>query len=92
MCPFVSERTETYSVKDNPLLQWMPDRRVYLEELIRLEGRGIFTDEGQCELCRKDGQYRCLDCVAVQFLCSECTCSVHSFNPFHVVEVSPHAL
>jgi hypothetical protein len=61
---------------------------MFLEELIRLEGRGIFTD-GKCELCRKVGVYRCVDCLAVQFLCTGCMSRVHSFNPFHVIEVSP---
>lgn len=65
----------------------MAERGVILEEIIRLDGRGVFT-RGRCELCRQDGHYRCLDCVAVQFLCGDCMSRVHSFNPLHVIEVS----
>ena len=32
--------------------------------------------------------YRCVDCLAVQFLCGGCLSRVHSFNPLHVIEVS----
>jgi len=66
----------------------MGDRDLYLDELIRLEGRGVFTNN-LCELCRNGGMYRCLDCLAVQLLCPGCMSRVHSFNPFHVIEVSP---
>lgn len=62
------------------------DRDLCLDDVIRLEGRGVLTDD-HCELCRKEGKFRCVDCVAVQFLCKECISSVHSFNPFHVIEV-----
>ena len=65
----------------------MPDHDLYLDELIRLEGRGIFTDN-RCELCRNDGVYCCVDYLAVQFLCPGCMSRVYSFNPFHMIEVS----
>ena len=64
------------------------ERPLLFSELIRLEGRGVFTN-GCCELCRQDGLYRCLDCVGVEFLCAGCLSRVHSFHPFHVIEVSP---
>jgi hypothetical protein len=80
---------EAHFHQDNPLQQWREnEREVFLDELIRLEGRGVRTDD-QCELCHKEGVYRCLDCIAVQFLCPRCVNSTHSFNPFHVIEVSP---
>lgn len=63
------------------------ERELFLEEFIRLEGRGVSTD-GKCELCRNEGAYRCIDCLAVQFLCGGCMSRVHSFNPFHIIEVS----
>lgn len=82
------QRIRTYRCQDNPLQIWREERQLFLDELIRLEGRGIFTD-GSCELCRENGLYRCLDCVAVQFLCGGCLNRVHSFHPFHVIQVSP---
>ena len=82
-------KTDHY--QDNPLLLWRTERKLFLEEFIRLEGRGVFTDD-HCELCRKEGMFRCTDCVAVQFLCGGCMSRVHSFNPFHVIEVSSRIL
>ena len=73
--------------KDNPLLLWRDERDLFLKEFVRLEGRGVSTN-GNCELCRNEGAFRCLDCVAVQFLCQECIARVHAFNPFHVIQVS----
>lgn len=66
---------------------WRAERGLFLQELIRLEARGTSTG-GRCELCRKDGLYRCVDCHAVQLLCEGCMNRVHSFHPLHVIEVS----
>ena len=85
LCPSLSDFSSPY--QDDPLLSWRAERRAFLEELTRLEGRGIFTN-GKCELCRKDGEYRCVDCLAIQFLCGDCMTRVHSFDPLHVIEVS----
>jgi hypothetical protein len=59
---------------------------MFLAELMRLEGRGIYTN-GRCELCPQDGAYRCLDCHAVQFLYADCLSRIHCFNPLHRLEV-----
>lgn len=72
--------------QDKPLRHWRAERELFLEELIRLEGRGI-TANDHCELCRNEGIYRCVDCLTIQLLCGRCLTSVHSFNPFHVIEV-----
>ena len=69
-------------------MSWRAERGTFLKELTRLEARGVFTN-GQCERCTRDGQYRCVDCLAVQLLCEKCTRRTHSFNPLHVIEVSP---
>ncbi|KAF9782642.1 hypothetical protein BJ322DRAFT_1022239 [Thelephora terrestris] len=34
----------SYVGRDNPLLQWKPERDTFLKELIWLEGRGVFTN------------------------------------------------
>ena len=72
--------------QDDPLLLWRAKRDLFLEEFIRLEGRGA-TANDRCELCRKEGTHRCLDCIAIRLLCTGCLSRVHSFNPFHAVEV-----
>jgi len=66
---------------------WAEERQLFLDESIRLEGRGVIP-VGRCELCRKDGHYRCLDCTAVQLLCEGCLTRVHAFHPFHTIQVS----
>ena len=73
--------------QDNPFLLMKDDREIFLEELMRHEGQGVFTD-GRCELCRDDGVYCCVDCLGVHFQCAGCISRVHSFNPFHTIEVS----
>ena len=77
----------TYKHQDDPLMSWREDRQVVLDELIRLEGRGVDPVD-RCELCQKVGVYRCLDCVAVQLLCGECMIRIHAFHPFHVIQAS----
>ena len=79
---------ETHPHQDNPFSLLKDECELFLEELMRHEGRGVFTDDGHCELCRDDGMYRCLDCIGVHFLCAGCISRVHSFNPFHTIEVS----
>jgi len=77
----------TYGCQDDPLMAWREDCDLVLNELIRLEARGV-DPAGTCELCRKEGIYRCLDCVAVQLLCRECMTRIHTFHPFHVIQAS----
>jgi len=74
-----------YVARDNPLLLRRAERGLFLEEFIRLEGRGT-TANDRCKLCREEGIYRCTDCPAVQLLCGGCLRRIHSLNPFHVVE------
>lgn len=83
----LSNDSGSFSRQDNPLLSWATERDTFLDELIRLEGWGMFTD-GKCELCSKAGEYRCVDCLGVQILCKHCITGVHAFNPLHVIEVS----
>ena len=86
MYPFSPLCFEADSDKDNPLLLWRNEHDIFLNEFIRLEGRGV-SAHGNCELCCNEGLFRCLDCIAVQFLCQRCMAGVHAFNPFHVIEV-----
>lgn len=64
------------------------EREQFLEEFIRLEGRGVSPGD-PCELCRNEGMYHCIDCLSANFFCEGCMTRVHAFNPFHVIEVSP---
>jgi hypothetical protein len=53
-------------IKDFPLHTWIPEIDIYVSELLRLEGRGDFTqDQAACKIClQNDTQYfyRCIDC------------------------------
>lgn len=74
------------SLQDNPLRKWIDDREDYLEELIRLEGRG----EHQSDLCqcgKGKAEVRCRDCYGGQLLCQKCVVQTHYTNPFHRIEV-----
>ncbi|KAF9470138.1 hypothetical protein BDN70DRAFT_765136, partial [Pholiota conissans] len=65
----------------------------FLEESIRLEGRGDFARETKCPDCLArrrevvaEAQYRCLDCFLPDLACLECCLKRHQRLPFHVVE------
>ena len=72
-------------------------RDIYLEELLRWEGRGDAwdEDEAKCLGCQargiddpSAGEYRCLDCFLPSLLCQECCVQRHCMLPLHIVEVS----
>ena len=82
-------RVDSPQRQDDPLLLWTTaEQESFLDEEIRLEGWGIFTSPpDQCELCRNEGRYRCVDCFAVLFLCEGCMTRIHAFHPVHAIEV-----
>jgi hypothetical protein len=84
--PFYLLHVETHLRQDNPFLLLSEERDLILDEFIRLESRGVLSPS--CELCSQEGEYRCVDCDAVQLLCKGCLCRVHSFHPLHEIEVS----
>lgn len=68
-------------------LIWLEHRDEFLQELLRLEGRGDYIDE-TCAICRKEsGVYRCQSCMGKQLLCKGCVVQNHLFNPLHIIEV-----
>ncbi|KAK7026145.1 hypothetical protein R3P38DRAFT_2529348 [Favolaschia claudopus] len=73
---------------DNPLAQWTEDlRQIYLEEILRLEGRGDHT-YSHCRRCG-DGsaEFRCCDCLGGgELLCAACTKDGHQQMPFHRIQ------
>jgi hypothetical protein len=90
--------------KDKPLKQWTKDcREEYLDEIIRLEGRGNFT-QGHCPSCKRvansgpfqglldDQEFgtaavRCKDCFGGELVCEDCCVRNHIHNPLHMIEV-----
>ncbi|KAI0039084.1 hypothetical protein FA95DRAFT_1657962 [Auriscalpium vulgare] len=74
--------------QDFPLLSWIPLRDEYLDEVLRLEGRGPYATANQCPRCTTDADpsIRCSDCVGGELLCVPCILKLHSRNPLHRVE------
>ncbi|RDB23287.1 hypothetical protein Hypma_009705 [Hypsizygus marmoreus] len=68
-------------------------RGLYLDELIRWEGRGDVREVKGCPDCiaRKvkdvgDAEYRCAECFLLDLVCSVCCVRRHRRNPLHRVE------
>ncbi|KAI6034790.1 hypothetical protein EDC04DRAFT_2571614 [Pisolithus marmoratus] len=58
---------------------------IYLQELLRLEGRGDFVDT--CAECNINSPfYHCRDCFGGWMLCQECTVLGHTLAPLHCLE------
>ncbi|KAM6489836.1 hypothetical protein JOM56_014648 [Amanita muscaria] len=63
----------------------------FLDELIRLDGRGDFADQSACGRCghKFDNEivsYRCCDCAYDKLSCKQCTVKFHVHNPLHRIE------
>lgn len=70
--------------QDTPLLVWMRERQIFLDETLRLEGRG--TQSLCC--CGLDApRFRCRDCFGTQMFCHECILCNHTRNPLHRIDV-----
>jgi hypothetical protein len=72
------------------LRQWAEDHLTnYVEECLRLDGRGEHCSYSTCRLCSKGrADYRCAHCVSGgELLCRACIVAAHSKLPFHVIEV-----
>ncbi|TFY79269.1 hypothetical protein EWM64_g4743 [Hericium alpestre] len=82
-----------YKNSDVPLSTWRQYMTEYLDEVLRLDGRGDVGSEGAsqmesaCGLCGDMGQaFRCKDCHGGQLLCQPCLKCVHRALLLHVVE------
>lgn len=77
--------------QDDPLRQWAEDHlEIFLQEVLRLEGRGDHRSYDICRGCAiGKGEYRCKDCMGGgELLCKECLLKRHAQLPFHRVQVS----
>ena len=73
-----------------PLSTWAGYRDEYLDELVRLKGRGDYADPAgaSCTGCSATGVYRCVDCFGQDLVCRECCLARHVRAPLHRIEVS----
>lgn len=82
-------------LQDFPLSAWIPFRDEYLDEMLRLEGRGGSQRSAMCFLCRTEAnpEFRCAEgCCGGGMTCRECTLSSHKRLPLHWIEVRHFAL
>ncbi|KAI0655655.1 hypothetical protein C8Q70DRAFT_1047143 [Cubamyces menziesii] len=83
----MDENDRPHKTKERPLLRWMAELRIYLAELLRLEGRGSFTS-GICPFCSVgEAAYRCEDCFETVLYCASCMVTRHHSNPLHRILV-----
>jgi hypothetical protein len=77
------------------MAQWRDRRAVFLDELLRTEGRGYHRQQTRCATCATDvakAIFRCRDCFTDALFCKACLVSIHRDNPLHRVEVSASLL
>jgi len=79
----------SFVIQDNPLRKWRDnDRDAFLQELIRLDGRGDSAVAATCGLCQEvEPSVRCEDCFGGLMFCRRCTVDLHACNPLHRIEV-----
>ena len=87
---FLLELCNTNTIaQDNPMLQWRDhSRELVLDEMLWLEGRGLYADLPCGECFSPRPLYRCKDCFGGQLFCQGCIAATHCRSPFHVIEVS----
>jgi hypothetical protein len=80
------EAINLLQLQDNPLRCWQQSEiTLYLEEMIRLEGRG---GETICFRCGSgEAVFRCNDCLGAGLWCQPCLLVDHMRNPLHRIEV-----
>ncbi|KAI0056878.1 hypothetical protein BV25DRAFT_1920621 [Artomyces pyxidatus] len=77
-----------YANSDYPLVTWIPYRGQYLDEVVRMEGRGPWAAVDKCPGCNapESPTVRCRDCVGRGLVCAHCAVRAHAANPLHVLE------
>ncbi|KAH7904426.1 hypothetical protein BJ138DRAFT_1106840 [Hygrophoropsis aurantiaca] len=69
------------------LQDWLPHRSVYLDELLRHDGRGSCLGDEKCHECQTAvGVFKCIDCASCWKYCQACMLIRHSLLPFHRLE------
>ncbi|KAF8326255.1 hypothetical protein F5887DRAFT_900090 [Amanita rubescens] len=65
----------------------MKEIDLFLDEFIRLDGRGEMATDQPCRQCKKRRpEYRCRDCFSIELFCKECILEYHKRNPLHFLE------
>ena len=71
------------------MLQWRDlSREMALDEMLRLEGQGVYARSPGGECSSPPPLYCCTDCFSGELFCQQCTLAMHRHSPFHIIEVS----
>ncbi|KAE9383999.1 hypothetical protein BT96DRAFT_1008551 [Gymnopus androsaceus JB14] len=76
----------------NQLAEWHPELDTYIQEMLQLEGCGLFTSRTQCscgrdfEVDRINNLHCCCDCYMPELFCKDCMVNHHAYMPFHRLE------
>ncbi|KII83222.1 hypothetical protein PLICRDRAFT_85247, partial [Plicaturopsis crispa FD-325 SS-3] len=73
---------------DDPLRTWVRFKEIYLDECMRLEGRGTRRRLVTCPGCNlaKPPCIRCQECFGGTLFCVDCMVERHKCLPLHIVE------
>ncbi|KAF7365867.1 CxC2 domain-containing protein [Mycena venus] len=85
----LKSRRKVYQNSDFPMLTWAEHQDEYLDEFLRLEGRGYATIYSTCGGCGKaDPTYRCAQqtCYGPSLYCKTCIVSRHAVLPTHWIQ------
>ncbi|KAK7050147.1 CxC2 domain-containing protein [Favolaschia claudopus] len=82
-------KRRVYQNSDYPMLTWAEHQDEYLDEMIRLEGRGYSAIYSTCGGCgAKDPTFRCENqlCFGPSLFCKSCTVHRHAALPTHWIQ------
>ncbi|KAJ7281287.1 hypothetical protein C8J57DRAFT_1057258 [Mycena rebaudengoi] len=88
LCYLRHVRSNLFS-QDDPLRQWAEEYRdLFLDELLRWEGRGDHAQYSTCHHCNTGApEYRCMDCIGGgELVCLDCVRNVHRQLILHRIQ------
>ncbi|KIK73763.1 hypothetical protein PAXRUDRAFT_177552 [Paxillus rubicundulus Ve08.2h10] len=69
-----------------PLKFWLPERSSFVDEFVRLEGRGNSCQWTSCSCGYEEPEHCCDDCFSQHLSCKECTVQAHRNLPLHRIK------
>jgi hypothetical protein len=66
------------------LLQWLPHRQEYLDEILGLEAPPVTNECLSCGI--NQFTHRCIDCFGHPIFCQGCCLNIHERHPYHQIE------
>ncbi|TFK78846.1 hypothetical protein K466DRAFT_606615 [Polyporus arcularius HHB13444] len=86
----VAEKAKRYETTDIPMKSFIPQRQLYLDELLRRDGRGHATHD-ICKSCpdqknAKKAVIRCSTCAPGPLSCEDCAVRKHLDIPYHCIK------